>query len=78
MPGSGNRSNTCYPDNGEPKELDFFLVSHCLKNSVREYQAMSRGAIPTHRPVKLTLRLAGQGTGGHPLEAKKPGGQVPG
>eukprot|EP00972_Heterocapsa_arctica_P048468 7144170-Heterocapsa_arctica.AAC.1 len=58
LPGSGDRKDTCYPDTGDPKVLDFFLVSHCPTNSVVDYQALPRGIIPSHRPVKLTLQLS--------------------
>eukprot|EP00972_Heterocapsa_arctica_P018722 2769883-Heterocapsa_arctica.AAC.1 len=44
------RELTCFPESGEPKELDFFVVSHCLRNCVASYEAMPRGMLPTHRP----------------------------
>ena len=30
-----------------------------MKNSVLSYQAMPRDVVPTHRPVKLVLRIEG-------------------
>eukprot|EP00972_Heterocapsa_arctica_P074788 11036792-Heterocapsa_arctica.AAC.1 len=49
LPGIGARHYTCFPETGEPKEL----------NSVAQYEALPRRIIPTHRPVKLTLHLTG-------------------
>ena len=43
---------------GEPTEKDFFLVSHCPRGAVTDYDFLPVGVLPTHRAVKLTLRLA--------------------
>ena len=54
----GGRSPTCFPVRGEPTEKDFFLVSHCLRGAVTDYEFLPVGVLPTHRAVRLTLRLA--------------------
>lgn len=43
-----------------PKETHgkhFFLVSHCLRAAAANYEFLPVGALPTHRAVKLTLKL---------------------
>ena len=58
LPDVGGRQPTCFPVKGEPTEKDFFLVSHCLRGAVTDYDFLPVGVLPTHRAVKLTLRLA--------------------
>eukprot|EP00972_Heterocapsa_arctica_P062934 9283019-Heterocapsa_arctica.AAC.1 len=57
---SGQRGKDKYLFSGErgSKGVGFILVSHCLTNAVVDYQALPRGIIPTHRPVKLALQLS--------------------
>ena len=43
---------------GEPAEKDFFIGSHCLRGAVAGYEYLPVGVFPTHRAVRLTLRLA--------------------
>ena len=38
LPDVGSRRPTCFPVKGEPTEKDFFLVSHCLKAAVADYE----------------------------------------
>eukprot|EP00972_Heterocapsa_arctica_P054916 8096515-Heterocapsa_arctica.AAC.1 len=47
------------PGGGDERDIDFFLVSHCLRNCVAGYDALPRGNLPTHRPVRLILQLGG-------------------
>ena len=42
---------------GEPTEKYFFLVSHCLRAAVADYEFLPVAALPTHRAIKLTLNL---------------------
>ena len=42
----------------EPMEKDFFLVSHCLRWAVTGYDLLPVGVLPTHKAVKLSLKLA--------------------
>ena len=58
LPDVGGRRPTCFPVKGEPTENDFFLVSHCLRGAVMNYEFLPVGILPTHRAVRLTLRLA--------------------
>ena len=58
LPDVGGRQPTRFPVKGEPTENDFFLVSHCLRGAVTDYDFLPMGVLPTHRAVKLTLRLA--------------------
>ena len=58
LPDLGGKQPTCFPVKGEPMEKDFFLVSHCLRGAVTDYDFLPVGVLPTHRAVKLTLRLA--------------------
>ena len=58
LPDVGGRQPTCFSVKGEPTEKDFFLVSHCLRGAVTDYDFLPVGVLPTHRAVKLTLRLA--------------------
>ena len=58
LPDLGGRQPTCFPVKGEPTEKDFFLVSHCLRGAVTGYEFLPVGVLPTHRAVRLTLRLA--------------------
>jgi hypothetical protein len=58
LPDLGGRQPTCFPVRGEPTEKDFFLVSHCLRGAVTGYEFLPVGVLPTHRAVRLTLRLA--------------------
>ena len=57
LPDVGGRRPTCFPAEGEPTEKDFCLVSHCLRAAVADYGFLPMGALPTHRAVKLTLKL---------------------
>ena len=58
LPDVGSKQPTCFPVKGEPTENDFFLVSHCLRGAVTDYDFLPVGVLPTHKAVKLTLRLA--------------------
>ena len=57
IPDVGGRRPTCFPAKGEPTEKDFFLVSHCLRGAVADYEFLPVGALPTHRAVKSILKL---------------------
>ena len=57
LPDVGGRRPTCFPAQGEPTENDCCLVSHCLRGAVADYAFLPVGALPTHRAVKLTLKL---------------------
>ena len=57
LPDVGGRKPTCFPAKGEPTENIFFLVSHCLRGAVADYEFLPVGALPTYRAVKSTLRL---------------------
>ena len=58
LPDVGGRQPTCFPVKGEPTEKHFFLVSHCFRGAVTDYDFLPVGVLPTHRAVKLTPRLA--------------------
>ena len=58
LPDIGSRQPTCFPVKGEPTEKDLVLVSHCLRGAVTGYDFLPVGVLPTHKAVKLTLRLA--------------------
>ena len=58
LPGRPEREPTCFPEHGQPRELDFFLVSRSLKETVRRYDTLPRGPFPTHRPVALCLNCS--------------------
>ena len=59
LPDVGSRQPTCFPVcRREPTEKYFVLVSHCLQGAVTGYDFLPVGVLPTHRAVKLTLRLA--------------------
>ena len=57
LPDIGGKQPTCFPVKGEPTEKDF-VVSHCLRGAATLYDFMPVGVLPTHKAVKLTLRLA--------------------
>ena len=59
LPGPAVREPTCFPSQGDPSELDFFLLSRSLRNAVAGYDYLPVGQLPTHRAVRLTLRLQG-------------------
>ena len=59
LPGPAVREPTCCPSQGAPSELDFFLLSRSLRNAVDGYEYFPVGQLPTHRAVRLTLRLQG-------------------
>ena len=58
LPDVGGRQPISFPVKGEPMEKDFFLVSHCFRGAVAGYDFLPVGVLPTHRAVKLTLRVA--------------------
>ena len=58
LPGPAAREPTCFPPLGVPSEIDFFLVSRSLRESIQGYEVLPVGRLPTHRPVRLTLWLS--------------------
>ena len=59
LPGPALRQPTCYPPSGEPRELDFLLVSRSLARCVVGYHVGDPGVFPVHCGVTLQLQLAG-------------------
>ena len=58
LPDVGGRRPTCFPIQGTPTEKDFFLVNHCFRGAVTDYEFLPIRVLPTHKAVRLTLRLA--------------------
>ena len=59
LPGPASRRPTCFPVSGEPRELDFFLISRSLSHCVQRYNVGLPGDYSVHCEVALTLRLEG-------------------
>ena len=57
LPDVGGRMPTCFPVKKEPTE-NISLIKQFLRGAVTDYEFMPVGVLPTHRAVRLTLKLA--------------------
>ena len=54
LPDVRGRRPTCFPVKGAPMEKDSFLVNHCLRGAVTDYEFLPVVVLPTQKAVRLT------------------------